>query len=116
MLQQFHQAFSQTQAHLVDCRSHFFQLANGSLSNNQYISNNCADILNPTLIKQMMVAGVLPTLKHVTQNQNIDWNTMSTTVITYYIIHNSVHHVNQVSVFCMPVKLPSLVWYNWCIW
>jgi hypothetical protein len=30
-----------------------------------------------------MLADVLPTLKHVTQN--IDWNTMSTTVITYYM-------------------------------
>jgi hypothetical protein len=22
----------------------------------------------------------------------------------------------QVSVFCMPVRLPSLVWYQWCVW
>jgi hypothetical protein len=22
----------------------------------------------------------------------------------------------QVSVFCVPVRLPSLVWYQWCVW
>jgi hypothetical protein len=24
--------------------------------------------------------------------------------------------IKQVSVFCMPVRLPNLVWYNWCVW
>jgi hypothetical protein len=91
------QAFSDSanaQAHLVDCRSHFFVLANGVLS-----SNNCADILNTTLVKQLLL---LP------PGTQTDWNTaIITTIPSYY---------KQVSVFCMPVRLPSLVWYNWCIW
>ena len=105
MSQQLHQAFSDSanahaQAHLVDCRSHFFALANGVLSNYRYISS--ADILNTTLVKQLL----LPPPKHGTQN--VDWNTaIITTIPSYY---------KQVSVFCMPVRLPSLVWYNWCIW
>jgi hypothetical protein len=24
--------------------------------------------------------------------------------------------IKQGTVFCMPVRLPSLVWYQWCIW
>jgi hypothetical protein len=79
-----------------------FALANGVLSNYRYISNNCADILNTTLVKQLL----LPPPKHGTQN--VDWNTVIiTTIPSYY---------KQVPVFCMPVRLPSLVWYNWCIW
>jgi hypothetical protein len=46
----------------------------------------------------------IPSENHGTQN--VDWNTATITTIPY----------KQVSVFCMPVRLPSLVWYNWCIW
>jgi hypothetical protein len=35
-------ANAQAQAHLVDCRGHFFALANVVLSNYRYISNNCS--------------------------------------------------------------------------
>jgi hypothetical protein len=86
MFQQYlQQTFSDSisdkaQVHSSDCRNHFFALqqANGVLAKQeglQYISNNCADILNTTLVKQLL----FPPLKHVTQNfpepaQNLDWN------------------------------------------
>jgi hypothetical protein len=51
MSQQLHLS-ANAQGHLVDCRSHFFALekANRVLSNYRYISNNCANILNATLV------------------------------------------------------------------
>ena len=63
----------------------------------------------------MIVANILPLLNNTAQNQNFqaptqnvdwNWNTADTAKSEY----------KQVSVFCMPVRLPSLVWYQWCIW
>ena len=61
MLQQYlqQQTTSDTenaQAHLTDCRNHFLELlqkANGILekANDKYINNNCADVLNTSIIK-----------------------------------------------------------------
>jgi hypothetical protein len=42
-----------------------------------------------------------------TQQLTIRHNNTATIIPSYY---------KQVSVFCMPVRLPFLVWYNWCIW
>ena len=108
------------QAHLTDCRNHSLELlqkTNGILAkaNDKYINNNCPDVLNTSKIKQMIVANILPSLNNTAQNQNfqaptqnVDWNwNTSDTVKSEY---------KQVSVFCMPVRLPSLVWYQWCIW
>ena len=66
MLQQFHQASSdyanaQAQAHSIYCRDAFMKLVNGSLSDYRYINNNCADVLNMTLVKQLLT---LPSLKY----------------------------------------------------
>ena len=46
---------------------------------------------------------------------NVVWNTALGTSDSD---NGSVSHVKyyQVSVFCMPVRLLSLVWYQWCIW
>jgi hypothetical protein len=127
MLQQYlqQQTTSDTekaQAHLTDCRNHFLELlqkANGVLAkandNDKYINNNCADGLNTSIIKQTIVANILPSLNNTDQNQNFqaatqnvdrNWNTVDTVKSEY----------KQVSVFCIPVRLPSLVWYQWCIW
>ena len=105
---------------LTDCRNHFLELlqkANGILAkaNDKYINNNCHDVLNTSIIKQIIVANILPSLNNTAQNQNFqaptqnvdwNWNTADTVKSEY----------KQVSVFCMPVRLPSLVWYQWCIW
>jgi uncharacterized membrane protein len=58
MLQQIHSdsVNAQTHAHLVDCKSHFFALQKSSQKGLQYINNNCADILNTTLVKQLLPA------------------------------------------------------------
>jgi C1A family cysteine protease len=53
------------QAHLTDCRNHFLELlqkANGIVAkaNDKYINNNCADVLNTSIIKQIKVANILP--------------------------------------------------------
>ncbi len=46
------------QAHLTDCRNHFLELlqkANGILEKayGKYINNNCADVFNTSIIKQI---------------------------------------------------------------
>jgi hypothetical protein len=63
------------QALLTDCRNHFLELlqkANGILAkgNDKYINNNCADVLNTSIIKQIIVANILPSLNNTAQNQN----------------------------------------------
>jgi hypothetical protein len=54
------------QKQLVYCHDRFSELANGVLSNYRHINTTCTDTLNPALIKQMIVSGILHTVK--TQN------------------------------------------------
>ena len=66
MSQQLHQAFSdsanaQAKTNSIDCRDAFMILVNGSLSDYRYINNNCADVSNMTLVKQLLT---LPSLKY----------------------------------------------------
>jgi hypothetical protein len=99
------------QKHLAYCHDRFSELANGVLSNYPYINTTCTDTLNPALIrqiKQMIVSGIFPTVKtQDVQRAHAYWDGGDS---------GRVPHVKQVSVFCMPVRLPSLVWYQWCIW
>jgi hypothetical protein len=83
------------------------QKANGILVKANDINNNCVDGLNTSIIKQIIVANILPLLNNTDQNQNFqaptqnvdwNWNTADTVKSEY----------KQVSVFCMPVRLPTL--------
>ena len=122
MLQQYlqqqtadHEIFSKEglQKHLAYCHDRFSELANGVLSNYRHMNTTCTDILNPALIKQMIVSGILHTVKtQNVQGAHAYWDGVSFGISD----SGGVPHVKQVSVFCMPVRIPSLVWYQWCIW
>ncbi|MGB6526754.1 MAG: hypothetical protein WBF33_01475 [Candidatus Nitrosopolaris sp.] len=60
---------------MTDCRNHFLELlqkTNGILAkaNNKYINNNCADVLNTSIIKQVIAANILPSKKIPAYSQN----------------------------------------------
>jgi hypothetical protein len=90
------------QKHLAYCHDRFSELANWVLSNYQHINTTCTDILNHALIKQMIVSGILHTVK----NQNVQVAHAYWDGVSFGISDSGrVPHVKKVSVFCMPVRL-----------
>jgi|SRR5215467_6496905 len=53
-----------------------------------------------------MMTGIIYRHPSILANVDWNWNTVRTVKSEY----------KQISVFCIPVRLPSLVWYQWCIW
>jgi hypothetical protein len=78
-------------------------------------------------IVTLLALVVMPTVKATNEGsyQNGTWNETNKTGGSFckgntcYIStadeFGKTSTIKQVSTYCMPVRLPSLVWYNWCI-